>query len=74
MNKNKTGFYSGFISVLVLLIGVCGYFLYYFFNLSDNDVDTNAFFIKEFPIFPKSLMRIYIQDFFIRKMMGFIIL
>lgn len=47
MNKNKTGFYSVFISVLVLLIGVCGYFLYYFYNLSDNDVDTNALLIKE---------------------------
>lgn len=47
MNKNKLGFYSVFICILVLLIGVCSYFLYYFYNIKDSDIDTNAVVVKE---------------------------
>ena len=47
MNKNKLGFYSVLICVLTLLIGVCSYFLYYFYTIKDSDVDTTALVVKE---------------------------
>ena len=47
MNKKKFSFYSVFICILILLIGVCSYFLYYFYNLKDGDVDTNALVVNE---------------------------
>lgn len=47
MNKNKIGFYSIIVCLMALFIGICSYFLYYFYTIKDSDVDTNALVVNE---------------------------
>ena len=47
MNKKRMVFYSVVIVILLGIMSVCSYFLYYFYDIRNSDIETNSVLIKE---------------------------
>lgn len=47
MKKNKVALYGIFISILLVFIGICSFFVYYFYDIRDIDLTIEEVVVKE---------------------------